>query len=248
MSDLHGKVIFITGASRGIGRAIALLCAQQGAQLIIHGRDTAALDDTVSAITALGAPAPLALNYDIVDHAAAQQGLQQVFKRYKRLDGLVNNAGYMPSAVLGMMSEAHLQDCIQVNLVAAILHMQMASRLMRRQKQGSIVNMSSLIGRVGQAGLVAYAAAKAGLIGATLAAARELAADGIRVNALAPGFIDTGLTRALDEAQQQSVRSRIGLGRPGSAEDVAEAAVFLLGDGARHITGQVLGVDGGLQL
>lgn len=248
MNTLQGKVILITGASRGIGRAAALMCAGQGAQLVIHGRDTAALASVASAIEALGAPPALILNYRIEDHAAAQQGFQQVFKQFKRLDGFVNNAGYMPGAVLGMMSETHVHDCIEINLVAAILHLQLASRLMRRQKSGSIVNMSSLVGQVGQAGLVAYAAAKAGLIGATRAAARELAPDGIRVNALAPGFIDTDLTRALDQNQREAVRSRIALGAAGTADDIAGAVVFLLGDSSRHVTGQVLGVDGGLQL
>lgn len=247
MNDVRDKVILITGASRGIGRATALHCAAGGARLIIHGRDSDALAEVASAIEEKTS-APLVLNYDIGDYTAAQQGFQQIFKHFKRLDGLVNNAGYMPSAVLGMMTESHVHDCLNINLAAAILHMQMASRLMRRQKSGSIVNMSSLIGRVGQAGLVAYAAAKAGLIGATKAAARELAPDGIRVNALAPGFIDTELTRALDPQQQQDVRARIALGNAGSANDIAEAAGFLLGDGSRHITGQVIGIDGGLQL
>ncbi len=170
-----------------------------------------------------------------------------VHGRFKQLDILVNNAGLMRSAPLGMMSDADVAETLAVNLGGMLHAMQAAARLLARAK-GSVVNVSSIVGLRGAAGQSVYAASKAGVIGATLAAAKELAPVGVRVNAVAPGFIATELTATLGDQVRNATLGRIGLGRIGDPTEVADAVVFLASDRARYITGQVLGVDGGLTL
>lgn len=242
------RVVFITGASRGIGQACARAFAREGAQLVLHARELPHLSQTLQEAAAFDCPQPLGVAYDITDSAAARATFGDIFKRFKRLDVLVNNAGIMEPALLGMITDEALQRTLNTNLAAAIQHMQLAVRLMARAGSGSIINLSSIVGRFGFPGQVCYAASKAGIIGATLAAARELAPKNIRVNALAPGYIDTDMNRGHGESTHAGNLARIGMGRMGSADEVAQVACFLGSDAASYVTGQVIGVDGGMNL
>ena len=238
--DLTGKVAVVTGASRGIGAAIVRSLAERGATVVAVARTVS--DDTFG----LENVVPIAGSLE--DPAFAKDLVRTVFSRFKRLDVLVNNAGVMRPGPLGATPEADIQDVLRLNLESPILLTEAAVRLMVRGGGGSIINMSSIMGRVGAPGQFAYAASKAGLIGATLAAAKELAPKGVRVNAVAPGFIATEMTEALsDEARAEAV-AKIGMGRPGTPEDVADAVLFLASDLSRYVTGQVIGVDGGFIL
>jgi len=170
----------------------------------------------------------------------------EIFRRFKRLDVLVNNAGILQDALLGMISNETMHAVIDTNLVGSLVHLQEASRLMTRNRQGSIINLSSIIGRFGNEGQTVYAASKAAVIGMTMAAAKELAPKNIRVNAVAPGFIDTAMTRQLPPEKFQQRMAGIRMGRIGTAEEVAQVIVFLASDMSSYVTGQVLGVDGGM--
>lgn len=239
--DLTGKVAIVTGASRGIGAAIVRRLADQGATVIAAARTVN--EDTFDGYGDRVVPAAGSLE----DPAFAKELVRTAFSRFKRLDVLVNNAGVMRPGVMGATPEADIQQVLRLNLESAVLLTEAAVRLMARSG-GSVINMSSIIGRLGAPGQFAYAASKAGLIGATLAAAKELAPKGVRVNAIAPGFIATEMTDALsDEARAEAV-SHIGMGRPGTPEDVADAVLFLASDLSRYVTGQVIGVDGGFVL
>lgn len=241
---LKGKHILITGASRGIGLATAELCLQQGANVWLNGRD----NETLQAVAEqLGANAH-ALTYDITDEAAVKNAFMQIQKQAGRLDGLVNNAGIMLDAALAMTPLTDLQLMLNVNVVAAYQHMQLACRLMSRHKAGSIVNLCSVVGERGSAGQTAYATTKAALSGMTKSAAKEMAKLNIRVNAVAPGFIDTDLTRHYQNQQRQAVIDNIGMGRTGTPQDVAQQIAFLLSEHSEYTTGQILAVDGGMQL
>jgi 3-oxoacyl-[acyl-carrier protein] reductase len=243
--DLSGRVALVTGASRGIGLAIAQRLAAAGASVVVNAR---AIDDGILAAFGTGEAQRISvLSGDVGAPEAAGQLMRAVFTRHKRLDILVNNAGVMRPAPIGMISDDDIDRTLATNLAGAIRLIQSAARLMARTG-GSIVNLSSVVGLKGATGQLVYAASKAGLVGATLAAAKELAPKGIRVNAVAPGFIETDLTAALSpEVRTETLRS-IGLARAGTVEDVADAVLFLASDLSRYVTGQVLGVDGGLVL
>lgn len=246
MSD---RVAFVTGASRGIGAACARALAEDGYRLIVHARQQAALDSILAHLIPLtGAEGTMALAYDLTDNTAIGQAFQDIFKRFRRLDVLVNNAGFMAPANIGMISQQVLGQTLDVNLAAAILHMQGAAKLMTRSGSGSIINVSSIVGRFGFEGQVPYAASKAGLIGATLSAAKELASKQIRVNAVAPGYIDTDLNRQHTEEVHRQNLARVRMGRMGSADDVANTVRFLASDRSAYVTGQVIGIDGGMSL
>lgn len=247
MKLLEGKVALITGASRGIGQAVARRFAEHGAIVLLNGRsDPAALAELAAELTREFGVEAVPYCYDVADRPAVQSTFADIFKRFKRLDVLVNNAGILVDAFLGMISDDVIQSVMNVNTVGPILHMQEAARLMARKQSGSIINLSSIIGRVGNTGQTVYGASKAAVIGMTLSAAKELAPKGIRVNAIAPGFIETDMVRKLPPAvSEERVRS-IKMGRLGQPEDVAMPIVFLASDWSRYVTGQVIGVDGGM--
>ena len=245
---MKDRVAFVTGASRGIGAACARALAEDGYQLVLHARSHAVTETLLAGLPVASADSSLLLTYDLTEHEAIGRAFQDIFKRFRRLDVVVNNAGIMEPAKLGMISQAALTRTLDVNLAAAIQHMQGADKLMGRSGGGSIINMSSIVGRYGFEGQVPYAASKAGLIGATLAAAKELAPQRIRVNAVAPGYIDTEMNRQhSDEVHRQNL-ARVRMGRMGQPEEVAHLVRFLASAQAAYITGQVIGVDGGMSL
>ncbi len=240
---LENKTALVTGASRGIGAAIAELFVQHGASLVISGRSDT-LHEVADRLTRDGGNVT-AVQGDITDTAHVKQLVNTCRKTFGTLDILVNNAGVMLPGVVGMIAADDVRQMFEVNVLAAINLTQYAVRLMLKSSAPSIINMASIAGTEGLEGFAAYSASKAALIGFTQAAAKELAGRGIRVNALAPGYVDTDLTRTLPEQQQISVE-RIRLGRSGTPGDVAHAALFLASELSSYITGEVTGVDGGL--
>jgi 3-oxoacyl-[acyl-carrier protein] reductase len=244
---LEGKIALVTGSTRGIGWATARALAGQGATVIVNGRSNAGLVDERAAELAaeFGVPT-VGFCFDVADAGAVKDCYQQIFKRFRRLDVLVNNAGILQDALLGMVSDDVIQRTLAVNLSGAIHNLQEASRLMSRNRSGSIVNMASIIGRYGNEGQAVYGASKAGVLGLTYSAAKELAPRNVRVNAIAPGFIDTDMVQQLPKDKFNERLRSIKMGRIGKPEEVANAILFLASDLSSYITGQVLGVDGGM--
>jgi 3-oxoacyl-[acyl-carrier protein] reductase len=239
---LRDKVALVTGASRGIGKAIAEIFAAEGASLVVNARSHG-LEEVAADIRTKGGNV-VAVKGDITDENVVRQCIQACRAAYSKLDVLVNNAAAMPQAVIGMIGLADARKLFDVNVVAAINLTQFAARLMKAG--GSIINISS-IAREGQIGAAVYSATKGALTSFTFTAAKELAPRGIRVNALAPGFIDTDMVRGLTEEQKQKTIDSISMGRVGTTDEVAKAAVFFASDLSSYITGQVLGVDGGMR-
>jgi 3-oxoacyl-[acyl-carrier protein] reductase len=246
MFDLSGKVAIVTGASRGIGRAVAALLAERGARVVAAARaDNAA--GTVAAIQAAGQRADVA-SVDVTDAGAVEAMVAKTVERHGRVDILVNNAGIARDQLLLRMKREDWDQVIATNLTAAFVCTQAVLRPMVRQRSGRIVSISSVVGQTGNAGQANYAASKAGLIGFSRALAREVASRNITVNVVAPGLIDTDMTRALTEKLQGDWGSQIPLGRLGETTDVAAAVCFLASDEASYITGQVLAVNGGMYM
>ena len=245
---LNGKVAVVTGASRGIGRQIAISMAKEGAVVIVNYNGSAAkAEDVVKEITEAGGQAE-AVQCNVSDYSAAEVFLKDIISRYKRIDILVNNAGITRDNLLMKMSEEEFDAVIDTNLKGAFNCIKHVSRQMLKQKGGRIINISSVSGVMGNAGQANYSASKAGLIGLTKSAARELSSRGITVNAVAPGFIETDMTDALSDKQREAISSRIACGRLGQPEDVANLVKFLASDEAGYIIGQVICIDGGMAL
>ncbi|MEY8515429.1 3-oxoacyl-[acyl-carrier-protein] reductase [Lachnospiraceae bacterium 29-84] len=243
---LDGKVALVTGASRGIGRAVAKALAAEGATVAINynGSEEAA-KQAAAEIEADGGKAFIC-QCSVADAEAVEAMIKEVIATYKRLDILVNNAGITRDNLILKMKEEEFEDVIDTNLKGVFHTSKHAARQMLRQKSGSIVNISSISGVMGNAGQTNYAASKAGVIGFTKSLARELASREIRVNAIAPGFIETEMTEKLPEAAVAAGKGQIPFGRFGKAEEVAKAVCFLASSDASYITGQVLHVDGGM--
>jgi 3-oxoacyl-[acyl-carrier protein] reductase len=246
--NLEGKTALVTGASRGIGKAIALELARLGADVAINyaGNEQKATD-VAEEIKEMGRRSFI-VQCDISDSDAVQSMVKETVDQFGRLDILVNNAGITRDNLLMRMKEQEWDDVIDTNLKGVFLCTKAVTRQMMKQRSGRIINISSVVGRIGNAGQANYTAAKAGVIGLTKASARELAARGITVNAIAPGFISTDMTDELPVEAKEQLIGQIPLGTLGEVEDIAAAAAFLAGDGAKYITGQVIGVDGGMAM
>lgn len=243
---LEGKIAVVTGASRGIGRAIAIRLAGEGATVVINYNGSKEKAEEVKQEIE-GADGKAAVcQCNVADFDQCQAFIQKVIDEFGRIDILVNNAGITRDGLLMKMSEEDFDQVIETNLKGAFHTIRFASRQMLRQKSGRIINLSSVVGVTGNAGQANYAASKAGVIGLTKSAARELASRGITVNAIAPGFIETDMTSVLSEKVKEGAAAGIPLGAFGKPEDVAAAAAFLASDEAGYITGQVLHVDGGM--
>ena len=240
------KIAVVTGGSRGIGAAIAKKLASQGMTVIINycGSEGRALA-VKSEIEAAGGQAE-AWRCDVSDCGQCERFVKAVMEKYGRIDVLVNNAGITRDGLMMRMTDEDFSRVIDTNLKGTFYMMRFVSRYMLKAKKGRIINMASVVGLMGNAGQVNYAASKAGVIGATKSAAKELASRGITVNAIAPGFIDTEMTGALSEKVQEQILTQIPLGTFGKPEDIANCAAFLASDEAAYITGQVIQVDGGM--
>jgi 3-oxoacyl-[acyl-carrier protein] reductase len=244
---LQDKIAVVTGASRGIGRSIALAMAAQGATIVAVGTNQAAVESVVAEMKergyeALGVPA------NVTDSTDIDRVFKSAKEAYGRVDILVNNAGITRDGLLLRMKDADWDAVMDVNLKGAFMATRAVAKLMTRQRSGRIINISSVVGQMGNPGQANYCASKAGLIGLTRSNARELAKRNITVNAVAPGFISTAMTDALPEEQRQELAAQIPLERLGSVEDIAHAVLFLASDQAGYITGQVLAVNGGMYM
>lgn len=243
---LENKVIWVTGASRGIGKASALRLAAEGAVLVLAARDEEKLNEIASEIEQRGGARPLVLPYDVSNAQSIKEAFGLFLKQHKRLDAMVNNAGILEESLLPMITPDQVERVFSVNVYAAIYHMQYAARIMMRNKSGSIINLSSIIGQAGKEGLTVYGASKAAIVGVTLSASKELAPLNIRVNAIAPGFIDTDMVQSLPEQKFQERLGAIKMRRAGTPEEVADTVVYLASDLSTYVTGQLIGVNGGM--
>ncbi len=241
--QLENKIALITGARRGIGRAIALEYARNGADCILWARS--APDELAEEIRALGRRV-LPAAVDVSDGAAVDAAVKEAIKEFGGVDILVNNAGVTDDSLLIRMKLEQWQRVLDVNLTGAFNCCKAVTRPMLKNDSGRIINISSVVGQMGNAGQANYAASKAGLIGFSKSLAKELGSRGITVNAIAPGFIDTDMTAEMNEEAKAVLLSQIPLGSLGAVEDIAHCALYLASDGARYVTGQVLNVDGGL--
>ena len=245
---LNGKVAVVTGASRGIGRQIAISMAKEGAVVIVNYNGSAAkAEDVVKEITEAGGQAE-AVQCNVSDYSAAEVFLKDIISRYKRIDILVNNAGITRDGLMMRMSEQQWDMVINVNLKSAFNFIHACTPIMMRQKAGSIINMASVVGVHGNAGQANYSASKAGMIALAKSIAQELGSRGIRANAIAPGFIMTAMTDALSEEVKAEWCKKIPLRRGGTPEDVANIATFLASDMSSYVSGQVIQVDGGMNM
>ncbi len=244
--NLTGRSALVTGASRGIGRAIAVALAKAGADVAInYSGNEAAAKETESLCAEYGGKT-LVIKADVSDAESCKAMIDQVKEAFGKIDILVNNAGITRDKLMIGMSEADFMDVINTNLKGSFLCMQMVSKLMIKQRYGRIINLSSVVGLHGNAGQVNYAASKAGVIGMTKSAAKELASRGITVNAVAPGMIETDMTAVIPEKAKEAMMASIPAGRAGKPEDIANAVVFLASEEASYMTGQVVSVDGGM--
>ncbi len=245
MSELDGQIAVVTGAGRGIGRAIALKFSAAGADVACVSRTEANSQKVADEIKALGRNA-WAYAVDVADAEAVGACAKQISSDCGKIDVLVNNAGVTRDGLLMRMSDEDWDTVLNTNLKGAFNFVKVFTRPLIKQKAGRIINVASVIGLIGNAGQANYAASKAGLIGFTKSVARELASRGVTANVIAPGFIETDMTSVLSDEQKEGILKEVPLGRLGQGDDIANAALFLAGNGAGYITGQVLTVDGGM--
>lgn len=244
-ADLSGQVALVTGASQGLGRAIAVELGRNGAKVACVARSVDKLADTVKQITDVGGTAE-AFACDVKDKESVEKTIEAVTAKWERLDILVNNAGVTRDTLLLGMSDEQWDEVLTTNLRGAFLFARAAARIMLRQRYGRIINISSVSGIMGNAGQTNYSASKAGLIGFTRSLSREIAKRNVTVNAVAPGFIESDMTKALGDSVLDEVKKRIPAGRVGKAEDVAACVLFLASRAASYVTGVTLTVDGGM--
>ena len=243
---LTGKVALVTGAGRGIGRQISQTLAKNGAELIVNYNGSKESAEAVAAeITAAGGTAE-AIQCNVADFAASEVFVKQVLEKYQKVDILVNNAGVTRDNLIMRMTEEDYDMVLDTNLKGAFHMIKHLSRSFIKQRSGKIINISSVSGVLGNAGQSNYSASKAGLIGLTKSIAREFASRGINVNAVAPGFIDTDMTKNMTEDAKRALNGMIPMGKIGNASDVADLVLFLAGEHSNYITGQVICVDGGM--
>ncbi len=245
---LENKVAIITGASRGIGKAIAFAFAKEGAKLALCATNSELLEAVCEEIHSQFGTKPIHFAFDIRESLKVEEVVKKTLDTYSRIDILVNNAGTTRDQLLAMMSEESWDFVLSTNLKSVFTFTKAVIKPMIRQRNGRIINMSSVVGIIGNAGQANYAASKGGVIALTKTAARELAKRNVTVNAIAPGFIQTDMTAKLGEKIESEMMNTIPLGRYGKAEEVANLALFLASDHASYITGQVIGVDGGLNM
>jgi len=245
--SLTGQVAVVTGASRGIGRAIALQLSGQGATVVVTATSVEGAQRTADEITASGGRA-LALKVDVSVGSEVEGLFKECVAAFGRLDILVNNAGITRDGLILRMKESDWDAVIDVNLKGAFICTREAAKVMSKARYGRIVNVSSVVGEMGNPGQANYCASKAGLIGLTKSVAKELARRNVTVNAVAPGFIETDMTLELSEKAKESLQEQIPMGRLGAADDVASAVLFLVSGGAAYITGHVLSVNGGMYM
>jgi len=243
--SLSGRVALVTGASQGIGRACALKLAEAGAAVALAARNQEKLEELAGAITAKGGQATTFV-MDVGDEQQIKAGCKAALDKFGKIDILVNNAGINRDQLVMRLKRPDWDAVLNINLTSAYLSIQQVIGSMLRQRWGRIVNMTSIFGQMGQAGQANYASSKAGLIGLTMAIAREVGSRNITCNAVAPGFIETAMTAALSEDFRQNALKNIPLGRLGTSEDVANAVAFLVSEEASYITGHVLNVNGGM--
>lgn len=245
MNLLSGKICLITGASRGIGEATVKRFLEEGATVYANARKEGALSEQIRLAEKKYPGQMKALYFDVCDSVAAKDAIFRIKQESGRLDVLINNAGIMQDNVLGMISEQLMRDVFTVNVFAVVNMMQLVLKLMNRQKSGTIINISSIVGLNGAEGQVVYSASKGAVAAITKSAAKELAPKGIRVNAVAPGLINTELLQSIGDAKIEKNITNIRMGRLGTADDVADAILFLASDLSRYVTGEIVGVNGG---
>src|ERR1700761_3146405 len=245
MANLQGRIALVTGASQGIGKACALELARAGATVALAARNEAKLAETAAEIEAGGGTAG-GFALDVASEDSIKAGAKAILEKFGKVEILVNNAGITRDGLVLRMKRPDWDDVLGTNLTGAFLLTQALLSPMLRNRWGRIVNITSVVGRTGQAGQVNYAASKAGLIGITRSLAREVASRGITVNAVAPGYIETAMTSVLDEKVREAMLTQIPLGRAGTDKDIAHSVAFLASDAAAYITGHVLDVNGGM--
>jgi len=245
--ELLGKVALVTGAAQGIGRAIALLLAQKGADIVVSDINLEKAEETAREIEAIGRRA-MAIRADVANTNDVERMVEAILERFGQIDILVNNAGITRDKLILRMTEEDWDAVLNVNLKGTFNCTKAVVRHMSKQRRGKIVNIASVVGEMGNVGQANYSASKAGVIGFTKTIAREFAQRGINVNAIAPGYIETPMTEVLPEKVKEELRRMIPMERLGRSEDVAEAVLFLVSEASRYITGQVLNVNGGIYM
>jgi 3-oxoacyl-[acyl-carrier protein] reductase len=243
---LKGKIALITGASRGIGKCTGELFAKNGATVILNAKNAEALDKVAEEINSVCPGHAIPLPFDVSDPEEVKRGFREIFRLTKTVDILLNNAGVLRDALIGMVTPQVVKEVFGVNVFGTLYCCQYASRMMAKQHGGSIITISSIVGVNGNEGQSVYGGTKAAIIGITKSLAKELAGSNIRVNAIAPGFIDTDMTKALPAEKYRERVMSIKMKRIGTPLEVANTALFLASDMSQYVTGQVIGVDGGM--